>query len=119
MLDRDSAYHAAELERCKLRPESAQRIRQRLRKECQSITQEKQGPRTLRQLAPWLKVAACFLLMIGSASLAVLFTKRCPSLRNGPSPIRQSVPAFALTYGRPMDWQQPSMGALWFSVRSF
>lgn len=71
MLDRDSAYHAAELERCKLRPESAQRIRQRLRKECQSITQEKQGPRTLRQLAPWLKVAACFLLMIGSASLAV------------------------------------------------
>ncbi len=34
MLDRDSAYHAAELERCKLRPESAQRIRQRLRQEC-------------------------------------------------------------------------------------
>lgn len=34
MLERDATYYAAELERCKLRPESAQRILQRLQTEC-------------------------------------------------------------------------------------
>lgn len=105
MLDWDSAYHAAELERCKLRPESAQRIRQRLRQECQSIAQEKQGPRTVRQLAPWLKVAACFLLMIGSASLAVPLyeTLSQPAQRAiAHTPVRPSVrldiwPSYGLT----------------------
>lgn len=52
MLERDATYYAAELERCKLRPESARRIRQRLQTECGEASRGPAPKFSILELAP-------------------------------------------------------------------
>lgn len=70
MLKRDAAYYAAELERCKLRPESAQRILRRLQAEHEKSAPEKKRGLPSQHTLPWLKAAACLLVALGCSAIA-------------------------------------------------